>query len=148
MAQTLERNAIHPDKWACPKCKKVHDKPHWKDHHQKEPNWKGKLGDHDWDKGSNPDYEVVCEVCGEPLKENPEAKGEPFWCENCDGFRNVPGQNPEFCYVCGEELTEKTAAIVNYCAECKAERLGVPAGLFCPHCGWSESDERVLLVRA
>jgi len=78
---------LHPTNWTCPSCKTRHSKPHWPDHHQKEPGWKDKLGPHYDDKESNPDFRVVCEVCGTALTEKPSKrprlKPKKDYCPTC-----------------------------------------------------------------
>ena len=112
----MSRRTLQPDSWRCPKCRKSHSAAHWKDYHQKEPGWKDKLGEHTgYDKGSDPDYQLVCEVCFTPLTSVVKNKHD----EEMNGLR--------------------------MCPECKVPREGIPAPLFCPHCGYVE--DRVILVR-
>jgi rubrerythrin len=106
--------SLHPTSWNCPKCKDAHSKPHWMDHHQQVPGWKDKLNKHTAGKGSNPDYQYVCEECGTALTSKIQNGEHP----DVEGF---------------------------FCRTCHEPRLGVPAPLFCPHCGWIQ--ERIVLER-
>lgn len=129
----------HPSNWTCPSCKKKHDKPHWKDHHQKEPGWEDKLDEYWEGKESNPDFEVVCETCGHELIENLNQTVGDIECPDGHGVKVG-----SFCNECGEELIPKEAE-QNWCPECKAERQGIPAPMFCPSCAWEEP--RLILLR-
>ena len=101
---------LHPNSWKCPnpECRKYHTKPHWPDHHQKSPVDGAKLA-HSYEKASNPDFEYVCEVCSNVLTHKTKTSKVPIL----------------------SALTGKR----NYCSTCKTKRKGIPAPLYCPHCG-------------
>lgn len=129
---------LHPTNWTCPDCGHRHSKPHWPDYHQKEPGWKEKLDEHgSYDKPSDPIYQIVCEDCGSKLTTPPD-KGLKKECPS----KCKPGPQGNYCATCGKALVIPT----DYCQTCQSEKLGVPAPLFCPHCGWQ--SERIILVKA
>jgi predicted RNA-binding Zn-ribbon protein involved in translation (DUF1610 family) len=103
--------------WTCPKCKKLHTRLHWKDHHQTLPNWKDNLDKHYNDKGSNIEYMMICETCDTVLTLRPTNK-----------IRNA------------EQATQR-----DWCTKCNKIKKGIQAPNFCPHCGWV--DTRIILVR-
>lgn len=109
------RKTIHPNNWTCPSCNKGHTRPHWPDHHQEQPDWKANLDPHNFEKNSNDDFKYICEVCETPLT----SKIENGHHDDVNGLL--------------------------FCRECKEPRTGIPAPLFCPHCGWTQ--ERLVLVK-
>jgi len=105
----------HVNSWRCPNCGKQHSKPHWPDYHQKEPGWKAKLNKHSGDKPSDPAFQYICEVCGTALT----TKLTNAYTKDVDKIK--------------------------FCPACKERRVGIPAPLLCPHCGWTQ--ERIVLVK-
>lgn len=138
----MSRKILQPSDWNCPGCGKHHTKAHWKDYHQKEPGWKGKLGKHSGiDKQSSDQYRIICEVCEGPLvsKSMTLSDKKPDFCEKCKTTKTG-----KYCAECGTKL-KKRKMIDNWCNKCNKQVNGIPAGLFCPHCGWDEN--RVVLVK-
>lgn len=141
---------IHPTNWTCPnpECRTRHSKPHWADYHQKEPGWKDKLDKHGFDKASDPNFQIICEICGSELIEKPQDKdAEADYCPKCEASHKIRVKGilkPNFCPICGTALTIKPKE-KNYCKSCNTVRKGIPAPLLCPHCGWTQ--ERVILLK-
>lgn len=109
------KKSPHPSNWKCPDCGRQHSRPHWPDHHQEVTGWKDNLDKHNFEKQSNIDYQYVCESCGTALT----SKIENGHHSDINGLL--------------------------FCRECKEPKTGIPAPLFCPHCGWTQ--ERIVLVK-
>jgi rubrerythrin len=135
---------VHPNDWKCPGCGRTHSKPHWKDYHQKEPGWKGKLVKHGtWDKPSDEGYRIICEVCGGKLslkKDTIDIKAKP----RCPVCKEEYDRRFKYCPVDGCNLDLPEPVEYLFCKDCNEKREGVEAPLFCPHCGWGE--ERVVIT--
>jgi hypothetical protein len=79
---------------------------------------------------------------------------EPGWKDNLGSHNCDKASNPDFktvCEICGTPLVVKPhkrpmiSPKKTWCPKCEAIRKGIPAPLFCPHCGYTE--ERLIIVR-
>ena len=71
---------------------------------------------------------------------------QPGWKDKLDPHGNDKGSDPAYEYVCetcGGKLEPKNG--IQWCKKCNEPKEGIPASLFCPHCGYTV--ERIVLVK-
>jgi len=134
---------VHPAAWKCPDCGKKHSKSHWQDYHQTQPDWKDQLGK--IQKASDRGYEIVCEVCNGKLQLKQEIIKNAKKVCTTKGCKKKSLKDT-YCPTHGTTLVWQKGKDFLYCAGCDAEREGIEAPLFCPHCGWGE--ERLVITIA